>query len=258
MKFILTYFILILIVGAQDFQAQTINKRANFIECDALGNIYTIETSEISKFNSNGIFQSRYSNNIYGTIKSIDVQNPFKILLFFDDLSTIIFLDQNLTEISESFDIYEKTNLEASLVCQGKDKGIWLYSPVSKTLYKLNQQLAIIYQSQNLNGFFNGNEPFQLIEKNQNLFLVSNKRILVFDFFGTYLHSIFLSDINKISVTTSSLSFYKNGFEMKYHLIAKKLDSLPIANEKTLLLDVKWASNKKVLQFEDRIEIIKQ
>src|SRR5688500_19255010 len=54
------------------------------MEMDHLGNIYIAdEKNRVNKFDSTGLLQYNVVNNSLGDIHSMDVGNPFKIMLFY-------------------------------------------------------------------------------------------------------------------------------------------------------------------------------
>ena len=63
------------------------------LAADNLGNGYVYDLNTIIKYSPNGDSIGTYSNNRLGNITSIDVTNPYKILVFYADYSIIVFLD---------------------------------------------------------------------------------------------------------------------------------------------------------------------
>lgn len=228
-KYIFCLFFNISIIG---LYAQTINKKGDFIETDPIGNIYLIDKNEIFKYNNLGKQIARYSDNLIGSISSIDTDNPFKIMVFYKDAGIINILDQYLVPIGNEIDIFETLGIIPSLVCFSKENNYWVYSNTTQILYNVDFKNNINFQTQPLSDFFT-NTPFQLIEKYQQVFLVSANRILIFDKYGTYLSSVFLKVPNKIRINSNSISFNHENYLYHYSQKTKTLDSVFISTHTT-------------------------
>ena len=67
-----------------------------FIGVDSFQNVYTLKGNAFYKNN-----QENYQNLNLGEIFSIDIRNPFKIVLFYKNFNTVILLDNRLNEIEK-------------------------------------------------------------------------------------------------------------------------------------------------------------
>ena len=54
-----------------------------------------------------------YSNIELGKLSMVNIQNPFKIILFYADFNTAILLDNNLNELTQKLD-FTKVEIEDS------------------------------------------------------------------------------------------------------------------------------------------------
>ncbi|MEL6988264.1 MAG: hypothetical protein AAGK97_10580, partial [Bacteroidota bacterium] len=67
---------------------------------DKLNQLYiNTRQNELLKYGNVNNLEFRYSDYDLGDIEIIDVSNPLKILLYYADFQTIVFLDNNLSEI---------------------------------------------------------------------------------------------------------------------------------------------------------------
>jgi len=63
-----------------------INKiKGEFINVDSQGNLYIVMDSYLYKYSLTGEFQYSFTNFLLGTITSVDVSNPSKIMLFYKE-----------------------------------------------------------------------------------------------------------------------------------------------------------------------------
>ncbi|HLP96308.1 MAG TPA: hypothetical protein VK168_19835 [Saprospiraceae bacterium] len=127
----------------------SIPKKADFTTADHLGNIYLLRGFEVEKYDSTGHFVSRFSTNRLGAPTYVDVYNPLKIMVWYGEFQTAVFLDRNLTELG-------RVNLaQAGLpalrcLTVAADGNLWAYDDVSTQLLKLNPAGQKLLESQPL------------------------------------------------------------------------------------------------------------
>ena len=73
-----------------------IPQNTSFATADNFSNTYLVNGYELQKYDSTGLFVSRYSNNRLGRVGFVDATNPLKILIWYTDFQTAVFLDRNL------------------------------------------------------------------------------------------------------------------------------------------------------------------
>jgi len=166
------------------------------MEMDHLGNIYIAdEKNRVNKFDSTGLLQYNVVNNSLGDIHSMDVGNPFKIMLFYRDQQTILLLDNTLSEI-QRFRLANWQLQDVTAACLSPDNALWLFDGTKNTLIKMNHAGMPIQTS----------DPFDIIRPpsarpdyiyDTDHFLIlkeQGKPIAVFNDFGNYLNSLPFDD----------------------------------------------------------------
>src|SRR5437867_3559374 len=76
----------------------TIKSKADFFTTDNFGNTYLVKGEEIKKYSASGDLLKIYSNKTMGKITSIDASNSLRLLVFYKDFSSIIILDDLLSQ----------------------------------------------------------------------------------------------------------------------------------------------------------------
>lgn len=237
-------------------QAQEIMGTFKFFEIDALHNIYLVNNTQIKKYNAQGKFLCEFQDALQGSIATVDVKNPMKILVFYKELSTVVFLDQYLTKISAFTDLYNKTNREPELVCTANDGGLWIYDQIANQVIKVNKNYTVEHQSQNLAGF-QLHKPFQLIEKNKTLYLVAHNKTLLFDAFGIYISTIPVAINNEIQIADENkIIWITKHQQINYNQLSKTLDTLPL-NAPEDILSTKISGNYIYFLRTDKLQIEK-
>ena len=113
----------------------TINIEADiYVGCDAFNTHYFLNNNVLFKKTDVELLQ--YQNLALGKVTKVDISNPLKILLFYQDFNTIIFLDNQLNEIQK----VDFSNLDvpvvASAVGISGQNLVWIYNT-------LNQQIGL-------------------------------------------------------------------------------------------------------------------
>ncbi len=194
------------------------------VSVDPNGNVYVIDGSTLYKYarNGNELFPYQYSNFQLGDIASIDVDNPLKIMLFYQDEGMILFLDEKMNPLMEPLNLMDAGMNNISLATYSTDNTIWLYDVVLHDLINVNFQLKELSRNHlSIEKF----EPTQFISLKEKKLAMYNPAtgMAFFDAFGTYLRTIPVrADAGSCQVDEKSI----------YYL---KYDALGPAAEKTWL-----------------------
>jgi hypothetical protein len=139
MKSILLFFLFIHV----SLPAQKLNpvKSTNlaataFIGIDSYKNTYFINDSVLHKTGPEGNYV--FNDFQLGSIATVDIINPLKIVLFYEDMNTVVFLDNQFNEIERlSFNnLAEYTNL--STATNAGNNRLWIFNIESQQLELFN------------------------------------------------------------------------------------------------------------------------
>jgi len=218
------------------------------LAADNLGNSYIFDFNTIIKYNPEGDSIGTYSNNRLGNISSIDVTNPYKILVFYSDYSVIIFLDNFLTAMETPIALDRLGYDGVTLACSSQENGLWLFDRLQQKLIKLGKDLTVTNKSINLSQW-TGNQinPKTLIEQNSTVALhLSNESVIIFDQFATFDKVLSIKTTNEIQVINQNIIFQTNDTLFQYspkQLVAspmilplEKTKSAKISKDRLLLL----------------------
>ncbi len=128
----------------------SIPQNAHFATADHLANTYLLHGFEVEKYDSTGRFVSRYSNNRLGVPAFLDASNPMKILVWYADFQTAVFLDRNMTELGR-LNVAEAGFPAVRCLASAADGNIWAYDEASSYLLKLSTSGEKLIESQPLN-----------------------------------------------------------------------------------------------------------
>jgi hypothetical protein len=158
-----------------------------------------------------------------GEIKSIDVTNALKILVFYKESNVIIFLNQQLAPIAGSIDIYDIADAEAMVACASLESEFWIYSNETQSVMLFDKQLQMVQESQNLSSWIRKDTIQQIKEQNQRLYLTLFNRIIVLDIFGSYITTIHFKNAQYLKLNTDNISYLFDNKMVVYGLKQKDI-----------------------------------
>tara|TARA_B100001029_G_C15043103_1_gene445098 strand:+ start:1027 stop:1806 length:780 start_codon:yes stop_codon:yes gene_type:complete len=89
-----------------------IKDEVTLLESDQFENIFIVnETNKLLKYpKDNYTNYLEFSNIEYGNIQKIMINNPFRLIIFYEDSQKILFLDKNLNELNIKIDLFNLFN----------------------------------------------------------------------------------------------------------------------------------------------------
>jgi hypothetical protein len=213
-----TLFLLLLLVPqlsfTQEIKTKFIQKipliADQFIGIDELENLYYIKGNTFYKKTKNETLS--YANVALGNIESIDIQNPFKILVFYKDFNSVVFLDNKLNELSTRIDFTQETLFHNVLfVSHSSENNIWLFADDNKLhLYDFQNRFEKL-QTQPITFYQPNFNCSQLISSYQDAFVVGNLGIIQFNQYGNFIHFFNLENVSSVHIYKEGFTYVKDG-----------------------------------------------
>ena len=227
-----TFFCILLLTCYFSFaQTQIQNVTANYFKIDPYGNIYAVKEAQLLKFSPDGKLLYRYSNRSFGVISSIDVFNPMKIMLFYQDAGMLVFLNEQLALINEPVSLFDHTYPTVSLASYSSANQIHLYDNAHRYLITLDFFMREISRTPINFPSFNPTKMVELEEKSL-AFHDPETGVYLFDAFGTFNKLVPI--ITKQSVTvTPELIYYTHNNEVffyNYKTLNAETKQLPVSD----------------------------
>lgn len=236
------------------FQAYTQNIH-RLIEVDHLGNIYTIEGVELTKYSSNKEVLSSFSDALLGEITSIDVSNPLRILLFYKEFNQILYLNQSLSLITDPIYLYNYSDNETQVCCNASSGGFWMYNNDDNQVFQVSKQTNIINKSGLLTSYFKGIYPSKLVEYQENIyFLIPSQGLLVLNKFGQFIQQIPIPRITNFCINNKEFYYLKNNIWYKYEPLLSS-DSIIFHIKDSGVIKSRIRNNKIYILSENQISI---
>ncbi|WP_136669024.1 hypothetical protein [Flavobacterium sp. H122] len=201
-----------------------------YIGNDAVGFEYFTKNNTLFKFNGNAKFQ--YKNIYMGKISRVDLQNPLRILLFYENFNTIIALDSQLNEIEKiNFNENNPNLIVAAMGIAARNK-YWIFDQTTQqlNLYDLKkkslQPIGVPLNSSIKNYASTYNLFFWVDQEN---------KFYLCDIFGKISEIATLPDYDAIYLTDESVLAYQKDEKLYFYDLQRKV-SITIENvQKTFL-----------------------
>ncbi len=161
---------------------------ARYAVADHLSNVYAITADNvIEKYTADGRLLARYSNNRLGQAALLDVSNPLKVMVWYADSRTTLFLDRSLTALGE-LSLINAGYPDVRALAASQDGNIWIYDDANFRLLKIGPDGEKKYESQAMNMSGQAPRAFDCLrEYNDQVFLAdSTQGVFIFDAFAQF------------------------------------------------------------------------
>ena len=164
----------------------------HFVGLDNFQNIYFTKDRVLYKNGKDGNF--KYNALQLGRLTSVDIINPLKIVLFFQDTNTVVLLDNKLNEIERiNFNSLAQF-LNVGMATNAGNNSLWIFNMDTQQLeiynYRSKMQLVV-------------SQPFpgKLISQASNFnycFTLTEKNLRAFNIYGSLLNEVQNKGFEKI------------------------------------------------------------
>jgi hypothetical protein len=206
--------------------------------------------SEIVKRDLNGLELMKNSSLAFGEISSLDASNSLKMLLFFKDLSQVVYLDNQLSIRGDRVELDFLGLSQTTAICRSYNEGFWVFDQTTFELIRMDEQLNATAQSGNLTQILDFvPEPNYLREYNNWVYVNEPENgVLVFDWYGSYTRTIPIKGLNKFVIRADKL----------FYLTKSKLASYDLKTSQFAEIDLPSPEIIDFTIFEDKLLLITQ
>jgi len=204
----------------------TIERKAGLLAQDNLGNLYLSEKGTLFKYNAQGKMQYRNNIKLFGSLNTLDVQNPLEVFLFFKETGVLVAFDNTLSKVWE-FDLNRNNFSQTLAACNSMQDGFWIFDGNDFLLKRIDQNGNVLFQSENL--FYLQEyvvDSVYLIEKGKRVFMfIADIEVLEFDIFATYVKKFSIKTKPPYYINNNDLFYTKNRKPYRFDkLLIKQLD----------------------------------
>lgn len=184
------------------------------VKVDVLDNIYLITSgNQLKKLNRNGDSIAVFNEvKKYGNPSYLDVSNPLKILLYYQNYSTVVILDRLLTQ-RNVINFRRQNIFSVKVIATSYDNQIWIFDEQDFKLKKIDDEGHVLLESADMRQLA-GQAPMpqQIIDSDGLVYLYDpDKGFYIFDYYGAFKNHLPFLHWEDISAGKSTISgFSKN------------------------------------------------
>jgi hypothetical protein len=191
-----------------------LDSKADFIKVDQLGYLYLVNGTNLKKLDLRNNLEHNYSNILSGRINSIDVTDPFKTLIFYQEFNKLEFLNKNFSSITSPIQLDDLGYYSILSACQSVGGGFWIFDQSLSQIVYIDKNRNTVMRSSQLFEMIGQNidqKQVSMLEKNDYIYLgISGVGVLLFDIYGTYIKTFPLMNIGVFKVNNGIISYYFN------------------------------------------------
>jgi hypothetical protein len=228
-----------------------IPSKATQVWIDKLQNQYTLTTTEFTKYNTQTNTVQRFSNNNSTLPSSVDVSNPLRVVLCYNQYNTVVFLDDML---APAVNAKNELTEQATLLCNSMLNGMWVYNQAELSLSRYDSQWNEVVRINNMNQVMNNFAPTTMQESNGMLYLYDvNYGCLQLNLFGGIEKKIPLPNCTKFKVFDDELCYKRDSIYYSYNVLNIEETKLNLPQQNCI--DIALNKQKIVLLVHDTLYI---
>lgn len=250
--FFLILFLIHLCLFSQEINTQFRVKKDlvadKFIGVDDFKNLYYLRDNILFKKTSTKEFS--YSNINLGELTSVQIQNPFKLVLFYADFNSTVILDNNLNELTERIDFTKETLFNnVNYVTGASQNNLWLFPDDNKLHLYDYQNNSEVLQTQAMTFYDENFVPVNMVSSYKKVWIQSKKGVLEFNEYGVFLKNYPLEEIDFIFPFQKGF-IYSIDKSLYYHDLIK---ATPVLLDHKLLDQSVYINNSNIFIFESNL-----
>lgn len=199
-----------------------------FVGIDEFQNIYYINNNILYKQTKSKLFS--YSNISLGKITTVNIQNPFKLIIFYQDFNAVMIVDNNLNELTEKIDFTKETLFNnVQYVTGSSQNNIWLYADDNKLHLYDYENFSEQTQTQPLTFYEEDYIPKVIVSTYKNVWILSNLSVLQFNEYGSFIDTFERPGIDSIYPFKKSFIFFES--ESFFYQNEKEIIPIDLSHE---------------------------
>lgn len=192
-----------------------------FVTMDSFGYYYYIKSNVFYKQKDNELFQ--YKNLSLGKITRVDLQNPLKIVLFYEAFNTVITLDNQLNETLAVNFSKSQNPIVASAAGLASQNRLWIFN-------SLQMQLGLYdFTKQNLQPLaqpFQNPIRFYQTDYNRFYWIDSDQTVFFCDVFGKISTLGKIPSFDSVQLISNDLAIYQSDNQLYCYFFKDKKSSI--------------------------------
>ncbi|HMG82361.1 MAG TPA: hypothetical protein VK559_04955 [Ferruginibacter sp.] len=225
---------------------KTIPGDYKYFTVDNLGDEYLVTNNDqLKKFKANGDSIGIFNDvKKYGALTSIDASNPLKILLYYQDFSTIVVLDRFLNVLA-AINLVQQNIFRVRTVATSYDNNIWVYDEGDSKLKKIDINGNVLSQTVDFRILFDSvPTPVKIIDRDGFVYLYDpHKGFYIFDYYGGLKNNIPFLHWKNVEVIKGNMYGFSDSLLYAYKLGSLNLVQDPLPSSFSNALQIKAGNN---------------
>ncbi len=244
------------IVNAQDDSLFRFLKKMEYpissFTVDNLGELYIINTdNQLKKYDEKGDSIGVFNQvTKYGKLSYVEAQNPWKVILFYKNYSTIVLLDKYLNVIS-GINLRKQNIFQVNALTTSYDNNIWLYDEQDNKLKKIDDSGNTLFESVDFRLLFDSvPSPQKIIDNDGFVYLYDPESgLYIFDYYGSFKSKLAFLHWTDIAVVDKQIYGFDKENLYRY--------SPPFPDAKTYVLSPELQDNNSIKINNHKIYVLK-
>ena len=229
-----------------------------YIDVDMLDNLYLITAgNQLKKLGPEGDSIAAFNDvKKYGSPSLIDVTNPLKILVYYQNFSTVVIIDRLLT-LRNTINLRKGNIFSVKALATSYDNNIWLFDEQDLKLKKINEDGKVLMESTDWRLILDSvPSPVRLIDQENFVYAYDEKRgFFIFDYYGALKNNLPFLEWKNISVSGNRLAGFVNDILYNYELKTLSLKSYKLPAFFRDYTHIRSMNGKVYLLKKDGVEI---
>ncbi len=236
---------------------KSIKGHFSYLNVDNLDNIYLISNNQLKKLNTNGDSVSVFNDvKRYGNPSFIDVTNPFKVLLYYKNYSTVVVLDR-LLAVRNTINFRKQNIFYVNNITLSYDNNIWIFDEEDYKLKKMDEEGKILQETTDWRLLFDTvPSPTAMIDKNNFIYLYDpEKGFYIFDYYGSFKNRLAFLNWTNVEVNGNTMYGFSNNNLYSYALKSLTLKEYKLPVFFNNIITIKVMNGKVYLLNDNGIDI---
>lgn len=228
-----------------------------YFNIDNLDNIYLLNNSnQLKKLNSNGDSVGIFNDvRKYGKLFYIDVANPLKLLLYYQNFSTIVVLDRFLM-VRNVINLRKQNIFNVKAIATSYDNNIWVFDEGDARLKKIGENGDLLSETVDCRLIFDTiPSPAQIIDEGGFVNMYDpSKGFFIFDIYGALKNKLPFTGWKNVEVINKTLYGFTDSILYEYPTGTMNLKEYHLPSFFNNAVQIKASNNKIYLLNESGLQ----
>lgn len=225
-----------------------------YFNVDNLDNVYLLNLdNRLKKLNSNGDSAGVFNDvRRYGKLYSVDVTNPLKLLLYYQNFSTIVVLDRFLN-VRNTINLRKQNIFNVKAIASSYDNHIWVFDEGDAKLKKIDDDGSVLMETVDLRMVLDAApSPTSITDQDGFVYLYDPaKGFFIFDNYGTLKNKMPYLHWNNTEVIGKNLYGFSDTALYQYQNGTLNLREIKLPGFFANAVQIKAAANKVYILHKD-------